>query len=88
VGSEDVFGLFRGTDFLHNILMEKNIPHEYQFLLGVDHVGNSIPPRIESALAFLHRMRSAKRPDPYLERFRALVLEEKERAGLASQSNR
>lgn len=52
-GDEDVFGLYEGTEFLHRILYDNKIRHEYHLVKGADHVGRTILPRLEEALGFL-----------------------------------
>ncbi|MHA2390963.1 MAG: alpha/beta hydrolase [Promethearchaeota archaeon] len=56
VGTEDFFGLFRGTEFLHRILFDHNIPHEYRYVLGADHIGVSLRERITNGFSFLNRV--------------------------------
>jgi S-formylglutathione hydrolase len=82
VGSEDAFGLERGTEFLHRILFDAGVPHEYRYVLGADHVGRSLPPRIADALAFLKRVEAPAEPDPEVERVRQMLDGLKRRAGL------
>jgi S-formylglutathione hydrolase len=83
VGSEDAFGLHRGTDFLHRVLFDAGVPHEYRYVLGADHVGRSVPPRIVDALAFLERIEAPAEPDPEVERVRRMLDGLKLRAGSA-----
>jgi S-formylglutathione hydrolase len=83
VGSEDAFGLDRGTDFLHQVLYRHGIRHEYRYVLGADHVGRSLPPRIRDGLAFLGRILEPPQPDPQLEQTRRLIDAMKRRAGVA-----
>jgi S-formylglutathione hydrolase len=81
VGSEDVLGLHRGTDFLHNALYERRIQHEYRFVAGADHVGNSFAWRTPDGLAFLNRVLSLGAPDPSLDAFRKWAAGFKKRVG-------
>lgn len=82
VGSEDVFGLHRGTDFLHGVLYRRGVPHEYRYVLGADHVGRSLAPRLRDGLAFLARILEPRAADPQVERTRRLVEAMKRRAGI------
>ena len=82
VGSEDAFGLDRGTDFLHRTLYENGIRHEYRYVYGADHVGNSMNARIRDGLAFLQRITTPPLPDPQLDALRKRIDDWKRRAGL------
>lgn len=83
VGSEDAFGLDRGTEFLHRVLFDAGVPHEYRYVLGADHVGRSVPPRIVDALAFLKRIETPDEPDPEVDRVRRMLDTLKSRAAVA-----
>jgi S-formylglutathione hydrolase len=63
-GDEDAFYLQHGAEFLHRVLFDGGIPHEYRLVRGGDHIGPSLPGRVLDALAFLGRTR---RPDESLE---------------------
>jgi S-formylglutathione hydrolase len=56
VGDQDMFYLNQGTEFLHRILFDRGVGHEYRLVKGADHVGPSIPPRFLNALEFLGRV--------------------------------
>ena len=56
VGTEDQFGLFRGVEFLHRVLFDNNIPHEYRYVYGADHYGPSFMERHINAWSFIKRM--------------------------------
>jgi S-formylglutathione hydrolase len=56
VGDQDMFYLNQGAEFLHRVLFDKQISHEYRLVKGADHVGPSIPPRFLNALEFLGRI--------------------------------
>jgi enterochelin esterase-like enzyme/predicted GH43/DUF377 family glycosyl hydrolase len=73
VGSEDVFEFHRGTSFLHRVLYEREIRHEYRYVYGADHVGATLPGRYRDGLAFLNRVINPPPPDPAAENFRRLV---------------
>ncbi|MEM7020629.1 MAG: alpha/beta hydrolase-fold protein [Pseudomonadota bacterium] len=61
VGTHD--GLFNhhNVEFLHRVLFDQHIKHEYRTYLGANHIGNSIPGRFSDALKFLG---AALRPTP------------------------
>ena len=66
-GDEDVFYLHEAAEFLHRILWDQKILHEYHLVRGADHVGRTIRPRTMEALAFLARMLNPPPPDPEAE---------------------
>ncbi len=55
-GDQDMFFLHHGTEFLHRILFDNAISHEYRLVKGAEHVGPSIAPRFLDALAFFGRV--------------------------------
>lgn len=59
---QDVFNLHDGAEFLHRVLWDLDIPHEYHMFCGADHVGPSLPPRIRSAYSWAGSV--LKRSDP------------------------
>jgi S-formylglutathione hydrolase len=67
VGDEDAFYLHEATEFLHRILWDHKIPHEYHLVRGADHVGRTIRPRAMEGLAFLARILNPPPPDPEAE---------------------
>ncbi len=56
VGTEDFFGLFRGAEFLHRVLFDRNIRHEFRYVYGADHLGVSFRERISNGFSFLNRV--------------------------------
>ena len=80
-GDEDVFGLDRGTEFLHRILRDRSIPHEYHLVRGANHVGRSLGPRIQEALEFLGTLINPPPPDPDVENLEKMIVQWKEQAG-------
>jgi S-formylglutathione hydrolase len=54
-GDEDQFWLYEGAEFLHRILWDQRIKHEYHLVRGADHVGPSMGERLEEAVLFLFR---------------------------------
>lgn len=55
-GDQDMFFLHHGTEFVHRILFDAGVSHEYRLVRGADHVGPSIVPRFLDALGFLGRV--------------------------------
>ncbi len=54
-GDEDQFWLYEGAEFLHQVLWQQKIKHEYHLVRGGDHVGPSLRPRSVEAIKFLVR---------------------------------
>ena len=67
VGDEDAFNLNEATEFLHRILTDRKIPHEYHLVRGADHVGLTVRPRSQEGLAFLGLYLKPPPPDPAAE---------------------
>lgn len=55
VGDQDMLYLHEGTEFLHRILFDAGLGHEYRLVRGAEHVGPSLGPRIADALGFIGR---------------------------------
>jgi S-formylglutathione hydrolase FrmB len=64
VGDMDAFNIHEGTEFIHRIMWDSRIPHEYHLVRGADHVGRTIRPRTTEALEFLARVLNPPAPDP------------------------
>jgi pimeloyl-ACP methyl ester carboxylesterase len=56
VGDADELGLFRGGEFLHDTLLQKNVSHEYRLVHGAEHEGDTLPSRLADAVRFLGRV--------------------------------
>ncbi len=69
-GDEDSFLLHEATEFMHRILWDHKIPHEYHLVRGADHVGRTMRPRTIEALTFLTRVLNPPPPDPQAEALR------------------
>ena len=55
VGDQDAGYYHQGTEFVHRVLYDAGISHEYRLVKGADHAGASIPPRALDAFAFIGR---------------------------------
>ena len=71
VGTEDMLGLFRGTEFMHRVLFDNKISHEFRYVFGGDHIGQSLKERFYNGYSFLNRMIT----DPYPDRAMKKMLE-------------
>lgn len=69
-GDADTLHLDEGAEFLHRVLRDQGIRHEYHLVLGADHVGDSLRPRLAEALAFLGRALRPAPPDERAAEFR------------------
>jgi S-formylglutathione hydrolase len=72
-GDQDYLDLHKGAEFLHRIMWDNSIQHEYRSYHGADHLGASIEPRIQEGLRFLGQVIRGTQPDPALETWRKEV---------------
>lgn len=72
-GDQDSFGLYRGAEFLHRVLFDQRVKHEYRLVHGADHVGATLPARFRDALGFLAKVIAPPPLDPALAAFHAQV---------------
>lgn len=70
VGDMDAFNINEGTEFIHRIMWDLKIPHEYHLVRGGDHVGRTIRPRSTEALEFLARVLNPPPADPEADALR------------------
>jgi len=70
VGDQDAFNIHEGTEFIHRIMWDSKIDHEYHLVRGADHVGRTMRPRTAEALGFLSRMLNPPPPDPEADALR------------------
>jgi S-formylglutathione hydrolase len=69
-GDMDAFGFHEATEFLHRVLWDNRIPHEYRLVRWADHVGRTVEERSANRFGFLARFLNPAPPDPAAERFR------------------
>jgi len=62
MGDLDMFNLHEGVEFLHRVMWDHGVPHEYRLVRGADHLGKTMQPRMRDALKFLDR--AVLRPPP------------------------
>lgn len=72
-GDEDLFWLYEGTEFLHQVLWDHKIRHEYRLYHGAEHVGRTLRERSRQAFSFLARSLVDPEPDPQVEQSRARI---------------
>jgi len=82
VGDQDMFYNHQGVEFVHRLLYDASISHEYRLVKGADHVGPSLAPRSLDAFAFIGRqLNPPKWIDDGVLRFRAIIDEIKKERG-------
>ncbi len=69
-GDLDGLWLYEGAEFLHQVLWNAKIPHEYHLVRGADHIGATVGRRFREALRFLGRVLAPPIQDPVIEAFR------------------
>ena len=67
VGDQDMFLLYEGTEFIHRVLWDGGVFHEYHIVHGADHVGRTLRPRTVEALQFFTRVLNPPPIDPVAE---------------------
>jgi S-formylglutathione hydrolase len=78
----DMFFLFEGNEFLHRLLYDNGVEHEYHLVGGADHVGRTMRPRMMEAVLFLNRVLNPAPPDPAVINARKQLVPLKARAGI------
>ena len=82
-GDLDMFHLDEGNEFMHRVLWDHGIPHEYRLVRGADHLGRTLPGRLRDGLKFLDRQVLRPPPsDTSYEAGKALVERMKRAAGV------
>ena len=81
-GDLDSFGLHRGTEFLHRVLFDNGVPHDYHLVRGADHLGRSLSRRFSHALDFIGVALDPPPPDESLAPLHTMIGSLRERVGL------
>jgi len=81
VGDEDSFHLHHGTEFLHRLLFDAGIKHEYRLVRGADHLGRTLEARFLDAFQFVGRILNPGPPDDSLAEFHRMIAALKRNAG-------
>ena len=76
VGDQDSLNLHDGVEFLHRVLWDHAIEHEYHLIHGADHVGGSLPARMSAVYTWLGKTLVPIISPPSKDRFE---LDEEER---------
>lgn len=64
VGDEDFINLHDGSEYLHRVLWDNDIRHEYHLVRWADHTGASMKERFKEMHTFLAKARAGGRHDP------------------------
>ncbi len=72
-GDQDMFWLYEGTEFLHQVLWNQKIRHEYRLYRGADHVGATLGERTRQAYMFLDRSLDPPVKDPVVDQSRQRI---------------
>jgi S-formylglutathione hydrolase len=70
VGDEDAFGFHEGAEFLHRILWDNGIKHQYRLVRGADHIGASVNDRSLDRFKFIGQYLKQQKVDPVVAGFR------------------
>ena len=81
-GDRDMFNLHEAAEFMHRVLWDNQIEHEYHLVHDADHLGASLGPRSLEALAFLGRVLNPPKQDARTWRTRLWIGLMKRRAGV------
>lgn len=77
VGTEDMLGLYRGAEFIHHLLFDKKIRHEFRMVYGADHIGPSLKERFINGFSFLNRVINNPYPDQKITKNLSQIMLEK-----------
>lgn len=81
-GDDDMFLLHEGTEFLHRVLWEGGVKHEYHSVRGADHLGRTLRPRFIESMLFLERVLIPPGSDPGVEPMRQKLAPLRKRLGI------
>ncbi len=92
-GDNDFVNAHDGAEFLHRVLWELDISHEYRLLRGGDHGGSTFRPRMRDTFAWVSAVLSQKAGEPSPEELairamRAQMEPAREQAAAADQATR
>jgi S-formylglutathione hydrolase len=78
-GDRDEFWVvYEGTEFLHQVLWDRRVRHEYHLVLGAGHVGPSLGDRRREAYLFLARSMSPYDPGDVSEELMVLIKQQRD----------
>ncbi|NVM43794.1 MAG: esterase [Candidatus Lokiarchaeota archaeon] len=80
VGTKDFLGLYRGAEFMHRLLFDNRIDHEFRLVYGGDHLGVTLKERFHNGLLALNRFINPPQEVPAVVEVREKSLRDKEEA--------
>jgi S-formylglutathione hydrolase len=80
VGDQDFVNAHDGTEFLHRVLWELDLSHEYHLVRGGDHGGPTFRPRMRAMLAGVSAVLTARTGEPSAEERALAAMRESLRA--------
>ena len=83
VGTDDSLGNHHNVEFLHRVMFDHGVKHEYRTVLGADHVGATLAERTRYALRFLQSALHPPAVDPAVAPVRAMMAARYKQAGIA-----
>jgi hypothetical protein len=82
VGDFDFHGFHEGAEFLHRVLWDRRIQHEYRLVRAMDHGGATVTPHLVEAFRFFGRVLVPVPEDAAAARIRASKRERLRRDGV------
>lgn len=80
VGTKDYLGLYRGAEFIHRILFDNHINHEFRLVYDGDHIGVTLNERFNNGFLALNRFLNPLQEVPEILMIREKSLKAKEEA--------
>src|SRR5882757_3630460 len=81
VGDEDFLNAHDGTEFLHRVLWDLDIAHEYRLIRGADHGGPTLAPRMRDMFHWVGAaFQGTAEPDDFIRTLRAQLSPVREQA--------
>lgn len=88
-GDNDLVNAHDGTEFLHRVLWDLDISHEYHLIRGADHGGSTFRPRMRATFAWLSAALGPPPPeDPALNAIRAQLEPLRDQASASDPATR
>ncbi|NVM16960.1 MAG: esterase [Candidatus Lokiarchaeota archaeon] len=80
VGTRDFLGLYRGAEFIHRLLFDNRIDHEFRLVYDGDHIGVTLKERFHNGLLALNRFMNPPQEVPAVVEVRENSLRAKNEA--------
>jgi S-formylglutathione hydrolase len=80
-GDQDFINAHDGAEFLHRVLWDLDIPHEYRLIRGADHGGPTLAPRMRDTFHWVGAaLEGTVEPDEFIRTLRAQLAPVREQA--------